>query len=168
MESTEQVNDRAGKGRLSEAVGVPRQYGVGTLLLITAMYALLFGALKSLRSPPAAFAIVGVFPACIGLAQMLLFGGKRPREASIIAGSIFFVLASIILFLTIPAGARGSYGVFVIVIVAPAMGAFFGYLVGAAVGGVFLIANWIERWRETVEPKNNEAEAETGDRGSNE
>jgi hypothetical protein len=45
------------------------------------------------------------------------------------------------------------------------IGAFFGYLVGAAVGGVFLIANWIERWRATVEPENNEAEDETGDTG---
>jgi hypothetical protein len=114
MESTEQVNDRAGKGRSSEAVGVPRQYGVGTLLLITAMYALLFGALKSLRSPPAAFAIVGVFPACIGLAQMLLFGGKRPREASIIAGSVFFVLASIIpLSMMLAGGGYVDEGVFV-------------------------------------------------------
>jgi len=45
------------------------------------------------------------------------------------------------------------------------MGALLGYLVDAAVGGVFLVARWIERHRATVELENAEAEAETRDGG---
>ena len=46
-----------------------------------------------------------------------------------------------------------------------AMDALLGYLVDAAVGGVFLVARWIERHRATVELENDEAEAETRDGG---
>jgi len=58
------------------------------MLLITALFAGLFSVLAVLGAPPVAFASVGVFLFGVGAAQMLLFGGKRPQAAAILAGGV--------------------------------------------------------------------------------
>jgi len=76
--------------------GVPRQFGVGILLVITAMYAVLFAVLRAMDAPPSVYTMVGLFVFAIGLGQMLLFKGQRPRRASMIARLGFVVSASIL------------------------------------------------------------------------
>lgn len=71
-------------------MGVPRQFGVGTLLVITAMYALLFGLLRAFSCPTFGFVLVASFVTAVGLGQMLLFKGKEPRDASLLVGACFF------------------------------------------------------------------------------
>ena len=72
--------------------GVPRQFGVGMLLVVTAVYAVLFAILRASKAPPSSFVVVGLFPFLIGLGQMLLFKGQRPRRASMIVGACIAVV----------------------------------------------------------------------------
>ncbi len=64
----------------------PFQFGISTLLAVTAMYAVLFSVLRSLALPPVVFTETAVFLTAIALGQRLLFGGLRPILASAIIG----------------------------------------------------------------------------------
>ena len=67
--------------------GVPRQFGVGILMVITTMYAVLFAVLRA--SDPVTFVIITLFFTAVGLGEMLLFKRQRPQRASIIMGAVF-------------------------------------------------------------------------------
>ena len=112
--------------------------------MITAMYALLFAALASLEVDAKGFFGITTFVTGIGLGQMLLFGGKRPREASILVGSCLYVFAAtelvVRLYLT---EQEPEYGFLLAVVLAPAMGAVAGYITGIVIGGTFALAGWV-------------------------
>jgi hypothetical protein len=95
MEKTFAASPNPSEGAAVQT-GVPRRYGVGTLLVITTLYSILFAFLRSVGAPPAVFVVVALYLAGIGAAQMLLFQGERPREASILTGSALFVLLWVI------------------------------------------------------------------------
>jgi len=61
---------------------------MGTLLLFTAMYAVLFSLLRMCGAPPGVFLVIATYLTAIGLGQMLLFGGKMPRVASVVVGVV--------------------------------------------------------------------------------
>ncbi|HET6880094.1 MAG TPA: hypothetical protein VFI31_08060 [Pirellulales bacterium] len=72
-----------------EPFGVPSRFGIGTLLVVTAAYALLLTLLRSLLDwDPRAIVWFVVFVSLVGAGQMLLFGSRRPRQASLITGAI--------------------------------------------------------------------------------
>jgi hypothetical protein len=73
-----------------QEAGAPRRFGVSVLLVITAMYAVLFGLLQAMGAPAPVFFFVALFFTAIGLGQMFLFKGKRPRRASVLVGACFF------------------------------------------------------------------------------
>jgi hypothetical protein len=74
---------------------VPRRFATGTLLLLVTLYALMFSCLSWLSAPPPVFAVLAIYLTAIGLGQMLLFGGEKPREASIwVGGPVGAVLVS--------------------------------------------------------------------------
>ncbi len=75
-------------------VGIPRRFGVGTMLILVAVFAVIFSVLKTLNVPPEGFAAVSVFFAGVGLCQMLLFKGRNPRAASVVGGIVMFGLIS--------------------------------------------------------------------------
>ena len=115
--------------------GVPRQFGVGTLLIITTMYAVLFAVLRVCGASPTDYAVVGLFFFAVGLGQMFLFKGQQPRRASMIAGVGFVVIGIILL--------RLLGGLITIDMESLWAGAFYGmtcgYLAGALIAGVFLV-----------------------------
>ena len=124
---------------------VPRRFSLGMLLVVVAMYALLFAGLRLLNASPLDCGLIGGFLTVVGLAQMLLFGGQYPRTASIIAGTCVMTLASTGLFI---AQDRKSPEDFIVeVSYAVIFGPFVGYLTGLAVAGVFYVANQIEEIR---------------------
>ena len=65
-------------------MGVPRRFGVGVMLVIMTMYAMLFAALKD--TDAVFFVVAAVFVTIIGLSQAILFKGHDPRKASVITG----------------------------------------------------------------------------------
>jgi hypothetical protein len=124
---------------------VPRQFGVGTMLLITTVYALLFALLSALHAHPAAFAVIGLCTFAIGLGQMLLFKGKRPRLASVIVGASlgigFLIVVSIIDELHI----HGRIFHWELLAIAAIYGGVSGYVVGSLIASIFLFADKFDR-----------------------
>jgi len=126
--------------------GVPRRFGVGTLLLITTMYAVLFAILRGLRATSSAFVVLGMFFFAIGLGQMLLFKGQHPRRASVIVGASLALIAFAITQATFP-----PVDVMALAVLFPAgifvlfFGGVGGYVAGVFIAGVFLLADKIQR-----------------------
>ena len=157
MESSAQTDESPNELALPRVPGVPRRYGVGTLLLITAMYAVLFSFLRWLQVPVAIFVIVVAFTTLVGLGQMFLFKGKEPLRASIWVGMVFFFVPTfgIVVFgligalvslphhamsgivFTLFAGIGGT-------VAFTWFGGVVGYFTGLAIGGVFWVVQEIE------------------------
>ena len=147
----EVVAEAAVDRQAAEPFGVPRRFGVGTILVITTAFGLLLSLLQAMGAPAGVVAFVVAFVSLIGVGQMLLFDGTQPRRASLLAGLIGLPLLT---GLTIAffAPHRGRSGdivcpVFAAIIFGPPS----GYLAGGIVAGVFLIMDAIEkflgRWR---------------------
>jgi hypothetical protein len=65
---------------------VPRRFGIGTMMIITACFGVLFSILKVAGAPWQVYAFIPLFIVGAGFAQVLLFRGRRPRLASVLAG----------------------------------------------------------------------------------
>lgn len=119
------------------------------MLIITAIYGVLFAFLAWLEAHPALFVLPAVFLAGVALAQMFLFQGRRPREASLLAGScLFFAAAAVAVAICHLGGESGLDGTLLwAVVLAPAAGAALGYLVGVAVAAPFLVAKRLRHRR---------------------
>ncbi len=145
--------------RAGEAYGVPRRFGIGTILVITTAVGLLLTVLQGVLLHPPAVADVVAFLCMIGVGQVLLFKGQQPRKASIIVGTF-----GVLLLTFVQPFVSGSQRVWfgfdpVQWAIGAFFGAFFGYVAGYAVAGVFLFADAIERfltrWRREI--KENDA-----------
>ena len=76
----------------SDVASVPRRFGMGVLLILVTAFAVLFAAMRTIGVPPGLFVLVAVLFLGVTLGQILLFKGKRPREASLLVGGILFPL----------------------------------------------------------------------------
>jgi hypothetical protein len=134
------------------AAGVPRRFGMAVLLLLVAMYAVLFGTMKMLDTHPIVFIVVAVLFTGVGLGQILLFEGKYPRAASIWVGACLFPLEVLgVLLAMVPAGARPADVVpalVLLLIFSVPLGAGFGYLAGGLTAGVFLLIEQYQKYRQ--------------------
>ena len=123
---------------------MPRRFGVGALVALTALFATVFAVATSLGAPPVLVGGIGLFFVGVGLGQMVLFGGKDPRRASVVSGAallpVLYIAAVIVV--TAIQGERLSPrllpGFFSVVIIGAMLGAGFGYLAGALIAGLFL------------------------------
>ena len=115
------------------------RFGIDTLLIITAMYAVLFGTLRALSFSAEAFVGTAMFFTVVGLGQTLLFRGQRPRRASMIVGCCFSVVLviinaavfqSLVLFRSMFVAILGATAIF---------GALYGCVAGLLISGVFLV-----------------------------
>ncbi|MCR4411775.1 MAG: Clp protease N-terminal domain-containing protein [Thermoguttaceae bacterium] len=148
------------------AAGVPRRFGLGTLLLITTMFAVLYASLQLLGAHPVVFVMVVVLFAGVGLGQMLLFGGKYPRAASIWVGLVLFPIEVAVAMLYV--ASQSLYGgpdpneVCALAVLAVPFGAGFGYLAGGLTAGVFLLLDKYAERRAKEKPASVE-ESQDGD-----
>jgi RimJ/RimL family protein N-acetyltransferase len=136
----------------SSAVGVPRRFGLAAVMLMMTLAAVILAILRSLDANPWVFVVVAVMFVGVAAAQVLLFGGKKPREASLLAGAVLFPLSLLgaIAFASgrgnpIPADADVCFGMACAV---PA-GIVLGYGAGVLTAGVFLI---LSRWERRGDP----------------
>ena len=129
------------------AYGAQRVFDLFTLMAITLAFALLFGAMKALDASPEVFFGVTSFVTFVGIGQMLLFGGKSPRLASLVGGPLALLLTTVSL--AIWYGRWASTATICSLI----FGVPAGYLAGGMVAGVFLIADSLRArfTRPTVE-----------------
>ncbi len=129
---------------------VPRRFATGTLLLLVTLYAMMFSCLSWLCASPTVFVVLAVYLTAIGLAQMLLFGGEKPREASIWVGApVGAILVTGVCLSASPVGtsltealALACFWVLGLALCIPV-----SYVTGCAMAGVFLV---IDRVRTGV------------------
>jgi MFS family permease len=130
------------------AAGVPRRFGMGILMLLMTLSAVLFSVLRTVGAGVEVFVVISTMFAAVALGQIVLFGGRYPRAASIWVGACFFPLQAIALclWMLFETGYRSSqspaqlfllFGMLLLISIP--IGAAFGYLSGGLVGGVFLI-----------------------------
>ena len=127
-----------------QVFGVPRRYDLATLMAVTLAYACLFGALRALDAFPEAMVWIAGFLTVIGAAQALLFGGKRPREASYLTGAALMLAVMVIGWGIEPLGrAFQNRAIFMFILFSTyaIFGALLGYAGGGLVAGVFLVAH---------------------------
>jgi hypothetical protein len=118
---------------------VPRRFGVGTLLVVTLCYALLFGLLRMIGADGAASITIAGFLTAIGIGQIIC-GPARARIASTAIGA--FGLPLFIVVTELAAGEVPQFNVCCV----PLSGALLGYLGGVLVAGVFLLMRLADQW----------------------
>jgi putative addiction module component (TIGR02574 family) len=124
----------------------PRRFDLATIFVVTSAYALLFGGMALLRIPAGASLLVAGFITIVGIGQALLFQGLRPRTASILVGIVVYMISMFGIFV-FASGMRMYPGVMFLTIVVYGLigGTVLGYLAGAVVGSVFLLADYARR-----------------------
>lgn len=95
-----------------QAIGLPRRYSVATMLTILTMFGLLFALLACVDATWVLYVVLAAFVTVVGLGQMFLFKGRRPREASLIAGSVALSLVAGLLVVVWGTTGEGSWYVF--------------------------------------------------------
>lgn len=128
------------KEPIGKVYSAPRRFDLATIFVVTAAFSLILAAMKWMSLPPLAICFVAGFIAITGIAQAMLFGGRKPRRASAFTGIVMYLL-----FLLVPAmlyprlnGGDWYLGILVICVV---YGSILGYVAGALVGGIFLVAD---------------------------
>jgi hypothetical protein len=96
--------------------GVPRRFGLGTIFIVTAVFALAFAildaALTSYEFPAEGIPGIVSVVAVIGAGQAFLFQGRRPRLASIVSGMVLVPVLAVMLTLLAERYASGPAGNF--------------------------------------------------------
>ncbi len=140
----------------SKVYSAPRRFDLATIFVVTAAYSLLLGAMSPLRSPTASILVAG-FITLVGISQAVLFKGRQPRMASVLVGVTLYSITMLGYWLLsgprlMPNAVLLIAGTYTIV-----AGAILGYLAGACVGGVFLLAD-VLRGRFGRQPSGNALE----------
>jgi hypothetical protein len=123
-------------------VGVPRRFGIGTLMILTTAFAVMFSLMKVLGTLPEVFSCVSIFVAGVAACQVLMFQGKNPRKASFVGGYIVGGVLAVGFAIFWGVYWREADQFFRALIVglplAALLGGPFGYLAGCVVAGIFL------------------------------
>jgi len=140
------------------AVGVSRRVSLGMLFAVTTVYAVLLAGMRMLDLQTTTIVFWLVFFTGAGLGPPLLFGGKRPRVASLWLGAVLFPVEVLVL-LIFNASTTNDYraeDVISLTVLSLPFGAPIGYLAGCVAAGVFFLANqynkFLERRRLADEP----------------
>jgi hypothetical protein len=128
--------------RAHKDVGVTRRFSVGTFMIMTAFFGVLFAVMKMLNIHPIIFCCIAVFFAGIGVSQMALFGGNEPRMASWIAGfPLGFVcgLGGMIAVRVFYREHASAVEIITVSFFTTVLGGPFGYAAGCLIAGIFLV-----------------------------
>jgi pantoate--beta-alanine ligase len=128
-----------------EIARAERRFGLGTMLVATVFFAILFAILRQLRTPWYGVVAVVVFLVGIAAAQMLIEDAKKARVASMIAGTILYILSAVVISLM----ARRPWFDFHFLDACQWVSLLFsgmiaGYVGGVFVAGVFLVSQIVE------------------------
>jgi hypothetical protein len=127
---------------------VPRRFGVGSLLVVTAVLALFLGVVRWIvvqaDLPPIIIGAAAAYIVVVGVGQAVLFGGKSPRKASVIVGMpcLFVILMAWAIHEGLTKERDVGYIIWESIGIAAAsiiFGAPCGYCAGGWAAGVFLI-----------------------------
>lgn len=113
---------------------------MATVLVAMLGYSLLFGGMLMLNAWPSLIALFGAFFAFVAVGQAFAIRSGRPREASIIAGTIYWFSVACVMLIQAPLDPCTFVSA---VFIAAVAGPIAGYLAGTLVGGVFLISHYL-------------------------
>jgi len=137
---------------IDDVARVPRRFGVGVLLILMTAFAVLFAVMRTFHAPPELFLVVAGLFLAVTLGQILLFQGKKPRAASLLAGGVVFPLeiVALIVWQVYSSRDRGPDPMLFMSLVPGLMcsipgGIGLGYLAGCFMAGVFLIQERLAR-----------------------
>ena len=134
--------------RAKGLAGVPRQFGVVRVLGMLVVFALAFGLLRWLGAPTSVFVGVTLFFVLVGTGQSVLFRGREPRAASVLAGMIagpIVAVVTIILEMSFGAGPPhlSTFQLAALALLVVGAGAVWGapcgYVAGMLLAAVFLV-----------------------------
>ena len=128
------------------AVGMPRKFSMAVLMMMVTLFAVMFSILRWFDAWPVFYGIFGVLVFGVTLGQMILFGGRYPRAASIWSGAVLLPveIGAISLFANLinvyhhNIFERVIVTLFYMLFTIP-VGALFGYLAGGLTAGVVLL-----------------------------
>lgn len=148
MNQDEPNTDRASVRR--KVYSAPRRFDLATIFVVIIFYSCLLGLFVGFGVPDEITLSILGFLTVIAVAQPVMFGGRKPRLASVVVGGlawpVLFILTTFMSGRMVPTSAVLFGGLCSIPI-----GLMFGYLGGATVGGVFLIADLVRRGRGLAE-----------------
>jgi MFS family permease len=133
---------KASKAQSAKDVGVTRRFSVGTFMIMTSLFGVLFAIMTMLNIHPIAFCCIALFFAGIGVAQMSLFGGNEPRKASCVAGfplGFICTLGGNIAARWVPGLHSSLDGMIATSIAGAVLGGPCGYVAGCLIAGIFLV-----------------------------
>lgn len=134
-------------GSRNKVYSAPRRFDLATMFVVMIVYACLLGLFVGLGLHDAImFSILGLLT-LVAIAQPVLFGGRMPRLASVIVGGV--VLPVVVVMMTFNVDTPIAM-IFASLSLIP-LGAAVGYLAGALVGGVFLVADIVRKGRGVVD-----------------
>ena len=142
----ERLLARSPRSGAAKVYAAPRRFDLATLFIVTIAYSFLLAGMSVLQFPPIASLAIAGFVTLVGVGQAVLFGGDRPRTASLIVGATVYSLGMLAYWLLgwsrfIPLSGLFVIGTFVVI-----GGGILGYLSGTLIGGVFLLAEYLRRF----------------------
>jgi hypothetical protein len=126
---------------LPKAVGVPRQFSVGTMMVFMTFFAVIFSIMTMLGAESPIFTGVTVFFVGVGAGQMFLFRGRDPRKSSLLSGVVMGIVSSILVAIMswiMHSEGKDDYQATVYCILFVIFGGPLGYLAGGLIAGIFL------------------------------
>jgi hypothetical protein len=159
----ELIRPRSAPPTVEKTYSAPRRFDLTSMFVMMVVFAILLAGMNTLDFYPIVMTVITVFIATIGCAQAL-FHNSPPRKISIVTGIVLGLL--IWMGVVISDFAGGVYespliGTMLSIPVA-GIGAFFGYLAGAMVGGVFLVADVLRHRYGRAEDVSNQFVQEDG------
>ena len=130
-----------------QVYSTPRRFDIALVLVVTVAYALLLSLMRVLKFEPLFMVAITSFFTIVGLGQAVLFRGKKPRLASVVAGAVGAGGICVASYWADGGRLDGLFYVFffITMICYVPWGALLGYVVGTMIGGVFLIAEALRR-----------------------
>ncbi len=127
---------------------VPRKFGIGAIIVLTMLIALITTGLRSLGAPTPVVMAMIAFVGIICMMQAIL--DRVPRIASCIAGVIFGCLfipmSPVVMEFILFVSQLDGVGRTVQMLLGGGVGAAFGYLGGALAAGVVLVGDLLTEW----------------------
>lgn len=144
----QQKPDVAEKRVQPKIYSAPRRFDLATMFVLMIVYSCLLGLFVGIGLPDVVTISTLGFLTIVGLAQPVLFDGKSPRLASVVVGGLS--LPMIFTLATLVYSPKASMGSLAAGICSIPLGLCLGYVAGALVGGVFLVAQWVRRGKGQV------------------
>jgi len=121
---------------------VPHRFGLGSVLVVTAFFCVLFGLMRYWM-PPVALAYVGLQILAAGVMQVVM--RKQPRGGSALAGAILlpaFVIGSMVYYRGYP---NDPAELMMSIACTASSGGLLGYAAGVLIAGVFMLMQMADK-----------------------